>query len=122
MKQLTDEDLAKMVGNDFSPDDVATKRRVRTELKLSQLIPEPLQPAPKYVRLDLHQKTEQAAWDEINTLVRSGTRDAQIITGASGILKVKFQDWVKNSTIAPYIVSCKPVNNGCFEIKIRKQK
>ena len=33
MKQLTDDDIAKMAGTAFVPDDTATRRRVRSELQ-----------------------------------------------------------------------------------------
>jgi DNA-nicking Smr family endonuclease len=119
MKQLTDNDLAEMAGAEFAPDDRRVKKQVRGELRLSRLIPEPAAPAPRHAALDLHQKTEEQAWAEINALLASGTRTAVIITGASGILKTKFQDWAANSVIAPRIVSCKMINNGSFEIRIK---
>ncbi|MBN1325206.1 MAG: Smr/MutS family protein [Alphaproteobacteria bacterium] len=120
MKQLSDYDLEKMLDTDFVPDDDNVKKQVRSELKLSQLIPEAPKPIPKHVILDLHQKTEEQAWVDINNLIKSGVRGATVITGASGILKVKFQDWVMNSIISKYIYSCEMVNNGSFEIKIKK--
>lgn len=120
MKQLTDSDLAEMVGTEFIPDDKQTSRQVRSQLRLGTLIPpEPLA-VPKHVVLDLHNKTEEQAWDEINRLLRSGARTARVITGASGILKPKFQQWVKASIISPYFISCTPVNNGSFDIRIKK--
>jgi DNA-nicking Smr family endonuclease len=119
MKQLTDNDLAEMIGDEYVPNEKRTARAVRAELKLSRLVPPPAEPAPKHIVLDLHQHTEEQAWDEINALLRSGARHATIITGASGILKVKFQDWVRNSTIAPHIISCKPLNNGSFELRVK---
>ena len=122
MKQLSDSDLAKMIGEDFSPDDVVTKRQVRAELKLSQRIPAPTIPTPQHVHLDLHQKTEQQAWEEIVALLNSGCRTATVITGASGILKTKFQDWVANSIIAPKIISWRMINNGSFEIRIKRAR
>jgi DNA-nicking Smr family endonuclease len=120
MKQLTDADLAEMKGVDFAPDDRHAARQVRAELKLSQLIPQLAPPVPAHVVLDLHQRTEEQAWDAINALLRSGARTATIITGASGILKVKFQKWMTGSIIAPLIASWHSKNNGSFEIKIRK--
>ncbi len=122
MKQLTDNDLEQMFGGEFAPDDRAVKNAVRKELKLSSRIPEPDMPAPDRVTLDLHQHTEEQAWERLNAVINSGARYANVITGASGILKIKFQDWVKNSTIAPRIYSCTPINNGSFEIQIRKRK
>lgn len=120
MRQLTDDDLIKMDRGDFNPDDRAVKKQIRDTLKLSQLIPHAPVPVPKNARLDLHQKTEEQAWDAINILLRSGTRNAQVITGASGILKVKFMDWITNGTLADKIVSWKLINNGCYEIKIKR--
>ena len=69
-----------------------------------------------------HQHTEEEAWDMLLNTVTSGARSATVITGASGILKPKFQQWMINSIISPHIISFKPLNNGSFEIKIRKQQ
>ena len=83
-------------------------------------------------RLDLHGKTEDQAWTLINELLDSvtayavangnkvGLRRAQIVTGASGILKEKFHQWATESIISPRIASCKLINNGCYEIVVRK--
>ena len=120
-RQLSDADLNKMIGADFVPDDVVTKKQVRAELKLSRLIPQPDEPAPVRARLDWHGKTEEMAWRELNELIQSGVRNAMVITGASGVLKIKFQDWITNGSIAKYIATWKPLNNGCFEIKIKKK-
>ncbi|MDL2295636.1 hypothetical protein LJC18_02380 [Lachnospiraceae bacterium OttesenSCG-928-E19] len=121
MKQLTDADLMEMIGEEFdSPDDKHTLRSVRAELKLQQLIPEPPAPTPNHVRLDLHKKTVETAWNEIYAVLRSGARSAEIITGASGILKPTFEKWITNSIIAPWIVSWKMINRGSYEIKIKK--
>jgi hypothetical protein len=72
--------------------------------------------------LDLHQLTEEQAWEQIMTLAQSGTRTANIITGASGILKIKFQQWAKDSILTPYIISFSPINNGSFHVKFKRQK
>lgn len=119
MRRLTDQDIADMIGAPFAPDDDDTRRRVRGELKLSQRIPKPVQ-IPSHTTLDLHMHTIEQAWGEIMEIARSGTKSATIITGASGILKIKFQDWVCNSVLTPYIVSCEPLNNGSFAVKFRK--
>ena len=113
MRRLTDQDIADMIGAPFVPDDNATRRRVRGELKLSQRIPKP-------VTLDLHMHTIEQAWSEIMELATSGAHDATIITGASGILKIKFQEWVRESILAPHIISCHPLNNGSFAVRFRK--
>ena len=39
MKQLTDKDIAQMIGTEFAPDDTNTRHMVRSELRLSQRIP-----------------------------------------------------------------------------------
>lgn len=119
MRELTDQDIADMIGADFTPDNDETRRRVRAELKLSTRIPKPEQ-VPSHATLDLHMHTIEQAWGEIMELAISGTREATIITGASGILKIKFQDWVHESILSPYIISCKPLNNGSFAVKFRK--
>lgn len=121
MKQLSDFDLANMVGDEFVPDDKKTVRNVRSKLKLSQLIPKTELPAPKHAVLDFHGKTIEDAWFELNHLIKSGTKHATIITGASGILKTEFQKWMRDSIISKYIIESKPLNNGSFEIKIRSE-
>lgn len=119
MRRLTDQDIADMIGAPFAPDDDATRRRVRGELKLSQRIPKTVT-VPSHATLDLHMHTIEQAWSEIMEIATSGTKTATIITGASGILKIKFQEWVRESVLSPYIVSCEPLNNGSFAVKFRK--
>ena len=77
-----------------------------------------------YTRLmiQFHQQTEQQAWDVIMIAAQSGARTATVITGASGILKIKFQQWVDDSLLTPYIISCEPLNNGSFYVRFRKNK
>ncbi len=123
MKKLTDDDIEQMLGAEFVPDDAKTRRNVRAELKLATRIPDDT--APDLTRravLDLHQHTEEQAWNEIMELATSGVRDATIITGASGILKIKFQQWARDSILAPYIVSWHALNNGSFAVKFRKRR
>lgn len=121
MKQLTDKDIAQMIGTEFAPDDTNTRHLVRSELRLSQRIPHQPTTPPQHATLDLHQFTEEQAWSAIMELAQSGTRTANIITGASGILKIKFQQWARDSVLAPYIISFQPINNGSFSVKFKKQ-
>ena len=120
MKQLTDRDISEMIGDDFSPDDNDTRKSVRSELHLSTRIPNYAPPPPNHATLDLHQYTEEEAWNAIMALVTSGTRTANIITGASGILRQKFPQWATNSILSPHIVSFSPINNGSFSVKFKK--
>ncbi len=120
MKQLSDRDIAEMIGGEFSPDDTDTRKRVRSELHLSRRIPHDAPTVPNHATLDLHQYTEEEAWNAIMALATSGTRTANIITGASGILHKKFPQWATNSILAPYIVSFSPINNGSFAVKFKK--
>lgn len=119
MRNLTDKDIADMIGAEFTPDDNDTRKRVRGELKLSRRIPQQSQ-IPSHVTLDLHMHTIEQAWGEIMSIAKSGAKSATIITGASGILKIKFQEWVCDSVLSPYIISCTPLNNGSFGVKFRK--
>ena len=121
MKQLTDLDIEQMIGTEHTPDDIATRRAVRSELHLSTRIPHKCQTPPPHATLDLHQLTEEQAWSAIMDLATSGTRTATIITGASGILKIKFQQWARDSLLSPYIISFTPINNGSFAVKFKKQ-
>lgn len=121
MKQLTDLDIEQMIGAEHTPDDIATRRAVRAELHLSTRIPHNRQTPPPHATLDLHQLTEEQAWSAIMDLATSGTRTATIITGASGILKIKFQQWARDSLLSPYIISFTPINNGSFAVKFKKQ-
>lgn len=120
MKQLTDQDIEQMIGVEHTPDDTTTRRAVRAELHMSRRIPHRT-PIPEHATLDLHQLTEEQAWSAIMNLATSGTRSANIITGASGILKIKFQQWARDSLLSPHIVSFAPINNGSFFVKFKKQ-
>lgn len=122
MKQLNDNDIAAMIGEDFIPDDNNTRKRVRSELHLSTRIAHDLPPVPNHATLDLHQYTEEEAWSAIMELAKSGVRTANIITGASGILRQKFPQWATNSILSPYIVSFSPINNGSFSVKFARVK
>ena len=64
MRNLSDKDIAEMIGADFSPDASDVRRRVRTELHLATRIPQPVN-VPENVTLDLHMKTIEQSWDEI---------------------------------------------------------
>ena len=119
MRHLTDQDIADMIGAPFNPDDDETRRNVRGELHLARRIPRP-RPIPSHATLDLHMHTIEQSWNEIMDLAKSGVQTATIITGASGILKIKFQEWVRESLLSPYIVSYVPINNGSFAVKFHK--
>ena len=120
MRQLTDIDIEQMIGTEHTPDDVATRRAVRAELHISRRIPH-TKHIPEHATLDLHQLTEEQAWTAIMDLATSGTRSANISTGASGILKIKFQQWARDSILSPYIISFTPIKNGSFFVKFKKQ-
>ena len=120
MKQLTDSDIEQMIGGEFIPDDRDTKRSVRRQLHLSTRIPDTDNFIPEHAKLDLHQLTEEQAWTAIMELAQSGVRNATIITGASGILKIKFEQWAKDSLLSPYIISWSPINNGSLAVRFKK--
>lgn len=117
MRELSDKDIAEMIGAEFTPD-TTTHRKVRAELHLSTRIPKPTN-IPDHVTLDLHMHTVEQAWNEIMDLAVSGTKHATIITGASGILKIKFQQWARDSILSPHIASFEPLNNGSFAVNFR---
>ena len=120
MKQLNDKDIANMIGDDFTPDDEITKKSIRKSLHLSTRIPQP-KITPAHPIIDFHQHTEEQAWQMLNELIESGARSATVITGASGILKIKFQQWATDSIISPYIISFTPLNNGSFNVRFKKK-
>lgn len=122
MKHLTESDIEQMINTEFIPNVSDTQRSVRRQLHLSTRIPQTDNYIPEHAKLDLHQLTEEQAWNAIMDLAKSGVRNATIITGASGILKIKFQQWAKNSIISPYIISWTPINNGSFAVKFKKQE
>ena len=122
MKHLTESDIEQMINTEFIPNISDTQRSVRRQLHLSTRIPQTDNYIPEHAKLDLHQLTEEQAWNAIMGLAKSGVRNATIITGASGILKIKFQQWAKNSIISPYIISWAPINNGSFAVKFKKQE
>lgn len=121
MKQLTERDIYEMIGCEFTPDDINTRKRVRSELHISTRIPHNISTVPNHATLDLHQYTEEEAWTAIMQLATSGIRTANIITGASGILRKKFPEWATNSILSPYIISFTPINNGSFSVKFAKK-
>ncbi len=122
MKQLNDQDIAQMIGDEFCPDDNDTRKSVRSQLHLSKRIVHDAPSIPNHATLDLHQYTEEEAWSAIMALATSGVRTANIITGASGILHQKFPQWATTSILAPYIVSFSPINNGSFSVKFARAK
>ncbi len=122
MKHLSDADIEQMAAGIFTPDTRRVNRDVRAKLQLGRLIPARPEHAPRHAILDLHNHTEQEAWDKIMELATSGARDADIITGASGILHQKFPMWATESILSPYILSFAPINNGSFYVKFHKKK
>lgn len=122
MKQLTDEDIEKMSQGDCYRPSINEYKEIRAELHLSKRIPHKEFIQTENVVLDLHHYTEEEAWNAINQLISSGVRTAKIITGASGILKTKFQQWAKDSIISKYFISVTPINNGSFNVKFRKHE
>ena len=117
MKQLSDDDILQMAGVEYTPDDTATKRAVRSELKLSKRIPPAPQPTPKHIVLDLHNKTVEQAWGDVMSVAQSGAATANIITGASGVLRQLFPQWARESVLSPHIVDFQPINNGSFFVR-----
>ena len=122
MKQLSDDDILQMVGIEYTPDDIATKRAVRAELKLSKRIPSEPAPISEHVLIDLHMKTVDEAWNEILSVAKSGARSSNIITGASGILHELFPQWARESILSPYIIEFHPINNGSFFVRFHHKK
>ena len=122
MKQLSDADIANMIGEDFITDENSVKKSVRQSLRLSTRVPKPIEKTPEHITIDFHQHTEEEAWNMLIETVMSGARSATVITGASGILKQKFPQWMTESIISPHIISFTPLNNGSFKIKIHKPK
>ena len=122
MKQLSDDDILQMAGVEYTPDDTATKRAVRSELKLSKRIPAMPQPTPEHVVIDLHMKTVEQAWNEIMAVATSGAKSANIITGASGVLRQLFPQWARESVLSPHIVDFRPINNGSFFVRFHHKK
>ena len=119
MKQLTDSDISNMIGESWIPDNRDVKNSVRRELKLSKKIPG-ARPTQTHVTLDFHQHTEEEAWAMLMAAIANKAHTATVITGASGILKIKFQQWARDSLLSPHIVECTPINNGSFRVKFKK--
>lgn len=122
MKRLSDADIEQMAGAEFAPDLRSVNKSVRAQLRLRRLVGKEDTPVPEHAVIDLHQHTEEQAWNKIMNLATSGVRTAVIITGASGILKTKFQQWARDSILAPHILSWEPVNNGSFAVRFRRRK
>ena len=111
-----------MIGTDFVPDDNETKKSVRKSLHLSTRIPEQKNDTLSHITIDFHQHTEEQAWEMFSDAIKSGSKNITVITGASGVLKIKFQQWVSESVLSQYIISCTALNNGSFRIKNRYKK
>jgi hypothetical protein len=122
MKKLNDQDIYEMIGEDFVPDENSVKKSVRQSLHLSTRIPKSPRPVPSHITIDFHQHTEEEAWNMLVNVANSGAHSATVITGASGILKPKFQQWAMNSIISPRILSVQPLNNGSFLVRFHKVK
>ncbi len=120
MKRLTDWDIEQMIKNEIHQPGADVSRSVRAELRLSTRIPKQ-KDVPQHCVLDLHHFTEEQAWGAIMSLAQSGARTANIITGASGILKIKFQQWANDSVLSPYIISFSPINNGSFFVRFKRK-
>ena len=120
MRKLNDKDIADMIGAEFIPENNSVQQEVRKSLHLSTLVPKP-EILPAHPVIDFHNHTEEEAWAMLTKLVDQRPKSASVITGASGILKIKFQQWVKESIISPYILSCKPLNNGSYELFFHKK-
>ena len=121
MKQLNDKDIANMIGEDFIPDEKSVQKSVRQSLHLSTRIPKQ-ENIPTHLTIDFHQHTEEEAWNMLVDAAESGARSATVITGASGVLKIKFQQWARDSIISSRILSFSPLNNGSFSVRLRKKK
>ena len=122
MKQLNDKDIAEMIGDNFVPDEKSVKKSVRQELHLSTRIPPTPTKTPAHTTIDFHNHTEEEAWNMLIETAMSGASSATVITGASGILKQKFQQWATESIISSRIQSFEPINNGSFSVKFYKLK
>ena len=122
MKQLSDNDILEMVGAEYTPDDNATKRAVRAQLKLSHRIPAPARPTPNHITIDLHNKTVEEAWADIMSVAQSGAKSANIITGASGVLHQLFPQWARESILTPHIIEFRAINNGSFFVRFHHKK
>ena len=122
MKNLTDQDIADMIGAEYAPDTPDVRRAVRAELHLSRRVPPAPRPAPSHMVIDFHGKTEEQAWDALMQMAKSGARTATVITGASGILHEKFPMWANTSIFAKYVQSYHPLNNGSFWVNLRQAK
>lgn len=122
MKQLNDKDIAEMIGEEFQTDENSVKKQVRQSLHLSTRIPQSTDFVPKHTTIDFHEATEEQAWQMLVETAMSGVSTATVITGASGILKIKFQQWATASIISSRIVSFEPINNGSFMVKFHKMK
>lgn len=122
MKNLTDKDIADMIGTEYAPDTPDVRRTVRSELHLSRRIPPMQRHAPSHVVIDFHGKTEEQAWNALMQMANSGARTATVITGASGILHEKFPMWANTSIFAKYVQSYHTINNGSFWVNLHRVK
>jgi len=102
-----------------SHDDKFVRQSVREQLHLKTRFPQETT-TKNFDTIDFHNHTEEEAWQMFMDLATSGIREATVITGASGILKPKFQQWATSSILSPYVESIKAINNGSFLVKLKK--
>lgn len=120
MKQLTDEDINNMIGvTNESLQDKLVRQSVREQLHINSRFPKQ-ETVTQTDTIDFHNHTEEESWQMLMDLATSGIKEATVITGASGILKPKFQQWATNSILSPYIESFIALNNGSFKVKFKK--
>ena len=103
--------------------DISAMRKFRDDIERNTLCGNTI-----HNKIDFHGKTEEEAWAALVALVenlaarQTGSGAATVITGASGILKEKFQQWATESRISNRIVSVQPLNRGSFKIMVRRAK
>jgi hypothetical protein len=127
--------MDRMARADVSPTDADARRKIVAELAIKRrmaaqprtsLAPDSMEDARVFydgrvLALDLHGKTEEQAWGLICALFRQNPgKRVRVITGASGILRVKFQDWIMCGALADYATEWAAVNRGAFDIRLKK--
>lgn len=69
--------------------------------------------------IDFHHHTIEESWEMFIRTLKMNIRCLNVITGASGVLKLEFPKWLDNPNISSRIISWKPINNGSFQLILR---
>lgn len=120
-KQLSDTDIIKgFLGK--IPDDYYTKRNIGMIYDNYQKYLNDLPTIKPIITktIDFHGHTVEESWRMFVETLSTNIKILNVITGASGILHKEFPQWLENPQISKRIISWQALNNGSFQLILRK--